>query len=240
MEPDLIAITNIARSNGQSIEPHQQAALGRFVDLLLEWNAKINLISRRDQQNIWTAHVLHSLSLLFSVKIPAGVQLLDLGTGGGLPGLPLAIVRPDIHVVLLDSVAKKVRAVESIARSLRQPNAEALCARAEEISGRPAYSHRFDIVVARGVAPLVDLVRWGRPLAKRKPAGDRPGPPAGAGLPVEFPIPYLVAMKGGDLQGEIELAKIKAGAKEVRVLDLLFAGGPAEGLEEKKVVVVPL
>lgn len=238
MSPDVVAITNIARLNGLALSPDQQELIKRFTASLLEWNAKINLISRRDEENVWTAHILHSLSLLFMVDIPTGAQILDLGSGGGLPGIPLAIARPDLNFVLLDSIAKKVRAVDEIVRRLQLRNVEALCGRAEEIGARSTYRHRFDIVVARAVAPLVDLVRWGRPLLKR-PAVERPQIAGGGeGLPAEFPVPYLVAMKGGDLQGEIDQAKIKAGVKHLTVLALRLAGGPVEGLEDKKIVVV--
>jgi 16S rRNA (guanine527-N7)-methyltransferase len=238
MPPDLLAITNIARANGLTLSPDQGELLKRFAASLLEWNAKINLISRRDEENIWTAHILHSLSLLVMVKIPTGAQLLDLGSGGGLPGIPLAIARPDLQVVLLDSIAKKVRAVEEIVRDLQLRNVDGLCGRAEEIGARPPCRHRFDVIVARGVAPLVDLIRWGRPLLKQ-PAGHPPRfADGGERLPAEFPIPYLVAMKGGDLQTEIDQAKIKAGAEHLAVLTLRLSGGSVEGLEGKKIVVV--
>jgi 16S rRNA (guanine527-N7)-methyltransferase len=238
MALDFLAITNIARANGLTLSPDQQELIKRFTRSLLEWNAKINLISRRDEENIWTAHILHSLSLLFMVNIPTGAQLIDLGSGGGLPGIPLAIARPDLHIVLLDSIAKKVRAVGEIVRDLQLRNVEALCGRAEEIGVRSTYRHRFDIVVARAVAPLADLVRWGRPLLKQ-PAGHRPQFGGGReGLPADLPVPYLVAMKGGDLQTEIDQAKIKAGVEQLIVLSLRLAGGPVEGLEDKKILVV--
>src|ERR1700690_4224847 len=108
----------ICRRNGLNLSDSQLRLLGRFVDGLLEWNSKINLISRRDQENVWFSHVLHSLTPLFFVEFSKGLRVLDLGTGGGFPGIPLAIARPDLELVLLDSIKKKTLAVQDLVDQL--------------------------------------------------------------------------------------------------------------------------
>ena len=104
----------ICRRNGLDLSDSQIILLTRFVDGVLEWNSKINLISRRDQENIWFSHVLHSLTPLFYIGFSDGLRVLDLGTGGGFPGIPLAIARPDLEVVLLDSIRKKTLVVQDL------------------------------------------------------------------------------------------------------------------------------
>jgi len=233
---EAIAITNIARHNGLPLNDQQTSLLGDYVALLREWNVRINLVSRRDEEHIWTAHILHSLSLLFHLGIPGSTRLLDMGSGGGLPGIPLAIARPDMTVVLLDSIAKKMRAVEDIIRRLNLGNASVICARAEDAARRPDCAGAFDCVVARAVGPLTDLIRWSRPLVRR-----RAGFKACIGddrRQLDFPV--LLCLKGGDLGGELRQASVKAGAKTMEIMDIVFRGGPVPGLEEKKIIVVPL
>ncbi|MBI4535707.1 MAG: 16S rRNA (guanine(527)-N(7))-methyltransferase RsmG, partial [Ignavibacteriae bacterium] len=122
------------------------------MDLLLEWNSKLNLISRKDEQRVWTSHILHSLSILFLVRIPKRSKVLDLGTGGGLPGIPISIARPDISVTHVDSIHKKVVAVKDVIERLHLTNASVVCSRAEDLPGEhPGQEVRYHIVVSRGV-----------------------------------------------------------------------------------------
>ncbi len=233
--PDAFAITNITRENGLSLDDQQASLLERYVGLLQEWNTKINLISRRDAENVWTAHILHALSILFSVQMPPRIRVLDLGSGGGLPGIPLAIARPDLTVVLLDSVAKKMRAVGDIISRLGLQNVSVVCARAEDAVRRKDCAGMFDCVVARAVAPLTDLIRWAKPLARR------PSPlQLGVRGTNVRQLPQLICLKGGDLEGELRQAAIKTGALDADVLEIVVRGGPVAGLEEKKLVIVSL
>jgi 16S rRNA (guanine527-N7)-methyltransferase len=189
--------------------------LQEYVQRLLEWNRKVNLVSRKDEENIWGAHILHSLSLLFVVDLAQGLSVLDLGTGGGLPGVPLAIVRPDLRFTLLDSTRKKVAAVEEMVEGLGLGNVRVEWKRAEDL----AHGVRFDVVVARGVAPLSDLVTWSvRLLDSRSPAGE------------------LICYKGGDLAEEIRDARIRVGLRGEEVIPLVFWGSAEAGLEDKKIV----
>ena len=214
-----VAVRTICRKNGQVVTDEQLASLGEYVRRLLEWNRTINLISRRDEENVWFSHVLHSLSILFYVKIPSGLRILDLGSGGGLPGIPLAIARPDLSVALLDSIKKKTMVTSDIAGALRLENVKVINGRAEELAVSEPRS--FDMVVARAVAPLEDLCKWSRPLV-------------GTG---DGKQPHLLALKGGDLEKEIERVRGRSGIA-ITVINMAFEGSLEIGLEEKKLVLV--
>lgn len=158
------------------LSPAQCESLGRLEGLYREWNQRINVVSRQDIDNLRVHHVLHSLSIVLA-GLPLGQRVLDLGTGGGFPGIPLAIACPQVRFTLIDGTAKKVRVAQAVADALGLANVECRHQRVEEMRGE-----RFDTVVTRGVAPLAQLVRWTRPLA-----------------------PALIALKGGMAAAE-ELA----------------------------------
>jgi 16S rRNA (guanine527-N7)-methyltransferase len=161
-------VQDICRKNGLELSEEMVAGLEQYVSLLLEWNAKVNLISRKDQENIWGGHILHSLSMLFRLRLPAGIRVLDLGSGGGLPGIPLAIVNPEWSVSLLDSIQKKCTAVQDIVTRMDMAKrVEVIVGRAEEKSVMDKRRVAFDVVVARGVASLADLVRYAKPYLKK-------------------------------------------------------------------------
>ena len=119
-----------------------------------DWNAKINVISRKDIDNLYEHHVLHSLGIAEIINFRPGTRVMDLGTGGGFPGIPLAVLFPDAHFTLCDSVGKKTLVAAEVAKALSLENAEIVNARAESL-GRG-----FDYVVSRAVAPLPDLLKW--------------------------------------------------------------------------------
>ena len=129
----------------------QYAALG---DLYTEWNAKINVISRKDIGNLYEHHVLHSLGIAKVIHFKPGTELMDLGTGGGFPGIPLAILFPECRFHLVDSIGKKVRVAMEVAQSIGLENVTFSHARAEEIKTK------YDFVVSRAVMPLPDLIRF--------------------------------------------------------------------------------
>lgn len=119
-------------------------------------NSKINLISRKDFDNFYIHHVLHSLALVKTGTFPAEAKVMDIGTGGGFPGIPLAIFFPDVHFTLVDSIGKKIRAVDEITEILELKNTNTLNIRTENVN------KKFNIVVARAVAPMTDLWHWTR------------------------------------------------------------------------------
>jgi 16S rRNA (guanine527-N7)-methyltransferase len=158
--------------------------------LYKEWNEKINVISRKDIDGLYEKHVLHSLSIAAGFEFPAGSHVLDLGTGGGFPGIPLAIFFPEVQFSLVDSIAKKLKVVDSVAESIGLENIKTQHGRAEEIKNR-----KFDFVVSRAVAPLKDLWHWSKPLLKNKAV--KTNDP-------DNPAPGLICLKGGDLAVEIQ------------------------------------
>lgn len=168
--------------------PTQLAQMGGLGPLYAEWNEKINVVSRKDIDSLYERHVLHSLSIAASFPFEPGMEILDLGTGGGFPGVPLAIFFPEVKFHLVDSIAKKLKVIDAVSETLQLKNITTQHSRVEDIKNR-----RFNFVVSRAVAPLKDLWRWSRPLLlKEQPAGS------------ELPVPGLICLKGGDLAAEIQ------------------------------------
>lgn len=150
-------------------------------DLYTEWNQKINVVSRKDMDNFYEHHVLHSLAIATQFQFKEGMQVMDLGCGGGFPGVPLAIFFPGTHFHLVDSINKKLKVVNEIALAAGITNISTRHSRAEDIKDQ-----KFDVVVTRAVAPLKNLWQWSKPLLKK---GSNPG--------------GLISLKGGDLAQEI-------------------------------------
>jgi 16S rRNA (guanine527-N7)-methyltransferase len=169
------------------LTPEQLDQFGQLEPLYRDWNAKINVISRQDIENLNVRHVLHSLAIakLFSFK--PGAAVLDLGTGGGFPGIPLAILFPEVKFTLVDSTGKKINVVKEVAEALGLQNVTALHARVEELKSPGS----FDFVLSRGVAPLDRLLSWSGRLLKKKHIHTYPN--------------GIIALKGGNLQGEIQV-----------------------------------
>jgi 16S rRNA (guanine527-N7)-methyltransferase len=157
-------------------------------ELYTDWNSKINVISRKDMNNFYEHHVLHSLAIATQFEFPVGSEIMDLGCGGGFPGIPLAIFFPGAHFHMVDSINKKLKVVNEIASALELTNTSIQHCRAEDIINR-----KFDAVVSRAVAPLKDLWHWSKPLIRKKKAEADTGPSASG----------LICLKGGDLAQEI-------------------------------------
>ncbi|MCO6498258.1 MAG: 16S rRNA (guanine(527)-N(7))-methyltransferase RsmG [Chitinophagaceae bacterium] len=163
------------------ITPEQEAKLLQLKELYEFWNQQINVISRKDMDNFYVHHVLHSLAIANVFSFRPRTELIDLGCGGGFPGIPLAICFPKTHFHMVDSINKKLKVVIAVASELGLDNITAEHTRAEDIKNR-----KFDGVISRAVAPLKDLWRWSRPLLKKDGAGYG-----------------LICLKGGDLAQEI-------------------------------------
>lgn len=132
----------------------QQAQFEAMGALYREWNARINVISRKDMDAFYTHHVLHSLSIARLFSFPAGCTVLDLGTGGGFPGIPLAVLFPDSQFVLCDSIGKKIKVAQAVADGLELENVRCIQARAESLPGP------FDFIVSRAVTDLTSFYPW--------------------------------------------------------------------------------
>ena len=190
--------------------PAQIKQFAALESLYKEWNTKINVISRKDIDSLYKKHVLHSLAIAAVFQFEPGMQILDIGTGGGFPGLPLAIFFPEVNFHLADSIAKKLKVVNAITEALELKNITTQHTRVEEIKTR-----KFDFVVTRAVAPLKDLWKWSKPLLKRSRAsGVRSSesgvrnqePEINSELRTQnskLPSPGLICLKGGDLTSEI-------------------------------------
>ncbi|HMC86281.1 MAG TPA: 16S rRNA (guanine(527)-N(7))-methyltransferase RsmG [Chitinophagaceae bacterium] len=155
-------------------------------ELYKEWNSRINVISRKDIDSLYEKHVLHALSIAAVFECAPSSEIMDLGTGGGFPGIPLAIFFPEVKFHLVDSIGKKLKVVEAVAAAINLKNVTIQHTRAEDIKDR-----KFDAVVSRAVAPLADLWRWSKPLIRKKTS-------AGNNM-----LNGLVCLKGGDLAQEI-------------------------------------
>jgi len=161
----------------------QQQQFAQLKPLYEEWNAQINVVSRKDLISLYERHILHSLSIAKFINFNKGAKIMDLGCGGGFPGIPLAILFPEVSFTLIDSIGKKIKVVQEITNSLGLKNIEAHHMRAEKVNDS------FDFVITRAVAPMIDLVKWTRKKYKKtnKHSIDN----------------GIIALKGGDLSAEL-------------------------------------
>ena len=177
-------------------------------ELYKDWNEKINVISRKDIDSLYEKHVLHSLSIAAVFDFPAGTEIIDIGTGGGFPGVPLAIFFPEVKFHLVDSINKKLKIVEAVKEAIGLTNVTTQHIRAEEIKNK-----KFDFAVSRAVAPLKDLWRWGKPLLK----GTSYKVQGTGGEEIVYKS-GLICLKGGDLAQEISESALKPKMVEISSL----------------------
>lgn len=190
----------------------QREQITALFDLYVHWNQQINVISRKDMENFYMKHVLHSLAIAKFWQLPAESEVLDLGTGGGFPGIPLAIMFPNVKFHLVDSIGKKIKVVQAISSSLNLTNVTSEQARVEELK------ETYHFVVSRAVKPLPQLATWLKGKTR-----DLKGKKAS-----------LLALKGGDLTEEVKPLK-----KHVEILELseIFS---EDFFETKKLVCLTL
>lgn len=192
----------------------QQQQFGALDALYRDWNSKINVISRKDIDNLYEHHILHSLAIAQAIRFKPGTEVMDLGTGGGFPGIPLAIMFPETHFHLVDSIGKKIRVCQEVSGALGLKNVTTQWCRAEEVK------QQFDFVVSRAVMPLPDLVKIIRGRISKHQANGLPN--------------GLLCLKGGELQDEV---KPFAKQAEVTPLSEYFE---EEFFLTKKLIYLPL
>ena len=193
---------------------HQEQQFAALDVLYRDWNSKINVISRKDIDNLYEHHVLHSLAIAKVLPFQPHTEILDVGTGGGFPGSPLAILFPECRFTLIDSIGKKIKVAQEVATALGLTNVECIQERAEE------EKRKFDFVVSRAVMPLPDLVRLVQKNVSNK---QRNAVPNG-----------LVVLKGGDLREELRPFQKR---EEITEISTLFRG---EWFDTKRVIYLPL
>lgn len=165
-----------------ALDAQQRARFEAMYDLYLDWNSKINVISRKDIENLYEHHVLHSLGIADLIRFRPGTQVMDLGTGGGFPGIPLAVMFPETSFLLVDSIGKKIKVCDEVVKALGLTNVSTRWCRAEEVR------EKFHFVVSRAVMPLADLVRLVRKNISSEQINALPN--------------GLICLKGGELEHE--------------------------------------
>lgn len=185
----------LVQSYFPGITPKQESQFAQLKDLYEYWNERVNVISRQDIKKIYLHHVLHSLAIAKLITFKPGTSVLDIGTGGGFPGIPLAILFPEVRFYLVDSIGKKIAVVNEVVKAIGLTNVSTEKARAEELN------MKVDFVVSRAVAPVKDIVHWSSKLIKKGGTNDLQN--------------GWILLKGGDLTEEIEQSGKTADVFEV-------------------------
>ena len=197
-----------------NLTPEQIVHFEKMDSIYRDWNEKINLISRKDIDSLYEKHILHSLAIAKIIDFRAGTRILDVGTGGGFPGIPLAVLFPTSQFVLIDSIGKKIKVVQAVAEELGLENVVAIHGRAEEIK------EEFDFVISRAVTAFPTFVGLVKKNISRKPQNALPN--------------GIIYLKGGDFQEEIKDFK-----RDIEVTEIAnFFDEPF--FETKKVVYLPV
>ena len=195
------------------ITEHQEEQFKALGALYEEWNTRINVVSRKDMEHLYTRHILHSLAIAKVCQFEAGAKVIDIGCGGGFPSVPLAILFPEVEFVGVDSIGKKIRVVEGIKKGANINNLRAMNCRAESVG------EKFDYVVSRAVTEMARFMPWAWPLLRKGMQGSLPN--------------GILYLKGGDLAEELALTR-----KVWNIYDIhtMFED---EFFETKKVVYTP-
>lgn len=196
------------------LSAEQRSQYAALYDLYRDWNDQINVISRKDIDELYVRHVLHSLGIAKVIRFKPQTKILDVGTGGGFPGVPLAIMFPEVHFHLVDSIGKKIKVVQNVSEALALGNLTAAQTRAEQVR------EQYDFVVSRAVTRLKPFYQWVKNKFRKESFNDLPN--------------GILYLKGGDLQDELKEAKKKY---QLYNLSDYFE---EEFFETKKVVYVPV
>lgn len=195
------------------LSQNQRLQIQELDKLYRHWNAQINVISRKDIDNIMTHHVLHSLSIAKIISFMRGTRIMDIGTGGGFPGIPLAIMFPQCEFTLVDSVGKKTIVAQEVANALGLTNVKVIKTRAED------FAEKFDFVVSRAVAPIPQLIGWTKKNVKQGGANSLPN--------------GMIFLKGGDIAEELK--PYRSHLEKWNIQNLF----EEEYFEEKYIIFIP-
>jgi 16S rRNA (guanine527-N7)-methyltransferase len=225
---DISWFVSVCSRNGLPVSEDQAAKLEAYRLLLVDRNRRVNLISRKDEENFYPKQVMNCVSFLFKTSLKRGARILDLGTGGGLPGIPIKILSPDVDMCLLDSIAKKTAAVLFISNELNLAKVEVVTGRAEELAKTHEFEGKFDYVISRAAGKLDELAKWSRGFLK----GEEPH------IGDMIPVGTLIVLKGGDLVEELKHARNLKFVKSITVDEISFEGMDELDNKEKKLVLV--
>ena len=214
VKKNIIASMELIQKYFPNLTEKQKEQMAALKDLYTDWNTKINVISRKDIDNLYEHHVLHSLAIMKALRFKAGSNVLDFGTGGGFPGIPLAIMMPDVNFKLIDGTGKKIRVVEEVASAIRLENVTAEHLRGEDEKGK------YDFVVSRAVMPLPDLVKIVKKNISQKQHNAM--------------LNGVLVLKGGNVDAEIHPYRKSV---EVSPISNWFE---EEWFKEKNVIYLPL
>jgi 16S rRNA (guanine527-N7)-methyltransferase len=204
----------ICEKNQIKLDKTKIELLENYHNNLLNWNSKINLISRKDEENIWSFHILHSISILRYFDFNDNSKIMDIGCGGGLPGIPIKILRPDLEMFLVDSIAKKMKATSDMAKATNLDNISSIRGRAEEMK----FNFKFDYIIARAVSEISNILFW----TKKHVTGKT----------------KYVLLKGGNLKIEINNAKQRFKNINIIELPIKLEGFDYFYLENKKIIII--
>lgn len=186
--------------------------LSKLKNLYEDWNEKINVISRKDMDNFYSHHVLHSLSIAKLIQFKSDTKILDVGTGGGFPGIPLAIMFPEVNFLLIDSIGKKIKVVDSVVESLNLKNVRTMHVRAEKID------EKFDFIVSRAVTAFPQFLNFVKGKISKNSFNDMHN--------------GIIYLKGGDFQDEV------AGLKNISITKI-SSFFDSEFFDTKKIIFMP-
>ncbi len=225
---DLEWFVSICAANGLKISDEQASTFEKYRTLLLAANNQLNLISRKDEENFYPNHALNSVSFLFLKKLIPDASMVDLGTGGGLPGIPVSIIYSEMRLTFVDSIMKKTAALSEILRELGCRRPTVINARAEELSKKGDFQAHFDYVISRAAGKLDDVAKWSRGFLKDS-GGD-----SGAAIPPGT----LIVLKGGAFEEELKHTRSLKSVASADVIDMTFQGMDEIYNREKKLVLI--
>ncbi len=225
---DVDWFVSICAANGLKISDDQASMFEKYRTLLLAANRELNLISRKDEDNFYPNHALNSISFLFLKKLIPDAVMVDLGTGGGLPGIPVHIIYKGMQLTFVDSIMKKTAALSGILQELGIQRSRAVNARAEELSKKGDFQAHFDYVISRAAGKLDDVAKWSRGFLKDS-GGDSFG---------TIPPGTLIVLKGGAFDEELKHTRSMKSVASADVVDTTFQGMDEIYNKEKKLVLI--